>query len=139
VLADWGQRALGWLIDFVLILVVLIPLYILGYAVSYFFTVLGYLAALVIGILLAVQVGQTGQSPGMRTIGLKCINQNTGQPIGPGLGFVRSIAHAIDSVICYIGWLFPLWDKNRQTLADKVMSTVVVKVPAQPFSLTPPA
>ena len=29
----------------------------------------------------------------------------------------------VDGVICYIGYLFPL-DKQRQTLADKIMTTV---------------
>jgi uncharacterized RDD family membrane protein YckC len=90
-------------------------------------------------VYLAIQVGQTGQSPGMRVMGLKCIGIQTGQPIGAGLGFVRAIAHIVDSIICYIGWLFPLWDRNRQTLADKIMSTVVIVVPKQAFSLTPPA
>ncbi len=53
----------------------------------------------------------------------------TSQPIGMGKAFVRDIAHIVDSVICYVGWLFPLWDEKRQTLADKMQSTVVVTVP----------
>ncbi len=138
VLADWAQRALGLIIDWGLTLVVVLPLIVLGYAVNGAFRLLADAAGIVIAILFAVQVGQTGQSPGMRTIGLKCINQTTGQPVGPGLGVVRAIAHIVDSIICYIGWLFPLWDKSRQTLADKIMSTVVVRVPPQKFSLTPP-
>lgn len=138
VLADWGPRALGLLIDWALTLVVVVPLVVLGVAVSGVFRFLADVAGIVVAILLAVQVGQTGQSPGMRTIGLKCINQTTGQPIGPGLGVVRAIAHIVDSIICYVGWLFPLWDKSRQTLGDKIMSTVVVRVPTQKFSLMPP-
>jgi uncharacterized RDD family membrane protein YckC len=138
VLADWGPRALGLLIDWAITLVVVVPLLVLGAAVSGIFQILADLAGLVIAILFAVQVGQTGQSPGMRTIGLKCIGQTTGQPIGSGLGVVRAIAHLVDSIICYIGWLFPLWDKSRQTLSDKIMSTVVIRVPPQGFSLVPP-
>jgi hypothetical protein len=26
-------------------------------------------------------------------------------------------------LICYIGWLFPLWDAKRQTIGDKIMTT----------------
>ena len=37
-----------------------------------------------------------------------------------------------DSIICYIGWLFPLWDSKRQTLADKIMKTVVIDNSADP-------
>ncbi|WUN50496.1 RDD family protein [Streptomyces sp. NBC_00306] len=34
-----------------------------------------------------------------------------------------------DSIACYLGWLWPLWDAKKQTFADKVCNTVVVKVP----------
>jgi len=138
VLADWGARALGYLIDAAIIFVVLVPLFVVGAVVSNAIVALSFVAAFVLGIYFAVQVGQTGQSPGMRTIGLKCINQNTGQTIGPGLGIVRALAHFVDNIICYVGWLFPLWDQKRQTLADKIMSTVVIRVPPQKFSITPP-
>jgi uncharacterized RDD family membrane protein YckC len=32
----------------------------------------------------------------------------------------------VDAFICYIGFLWPLWDTKRQTLADKIMQTVVI-------------
>ncbi len=37
------------------------------------------------------------------------------------------LAHFLDSLACYVGWLWPLWDPKRQTFADKIMSTVVVE------------
>jgi hypothetical protein len=49
-----------------------------------------------------------------------------GQPMGGGMAFVRDLAHIIDALPCYIGYLFPLWDARRQTFADKIMSTVVL-------------
>jgi len=42
--------------------------------------------------------------------------------------FLRDLCHFIDAVICYVGFLFPLWDAKRQTLADKIMKTVVIPV-----------
>ena len=39
---------------------------------------------------------------------------------------MRQLAHIVDAIICYIGFLFPLWDDKRQTLADKIMTTVCV-------------
>jgi uncharacterized RDD family membrane protein YckC len=136
-LASWGQRAIGYLIDAVPIIIVVVISVVLGSA-SVALELLVRLVAIAIGVYFAVQVGQTGQSPGMRVVGLKCIGTQTGQPIGGALGFVRSLAHIIDSLICYVGWLFPLWDAQRQTLADKIMKTVVVVVPTQGFSFTPP-
>jgi uncharacterized RDD family membrane protein YckC len=136
-LATWGPRVVGLLIDQAFIIVLAIIILIIG-ARSSALRLLLDLIVLVVSIYLSVQVGQTGQSPGMRVMGLKCIGSQTGQPIGGGMGVVRSFAHIVDSLICYIGWLFPLWDSKRQTLADKIMSTVVVRVPKLPFSITPP-
>ena len=51
--------------------------------------------------------------------------------MGAGLCFVRQLAHIVDSLVCYLGWLWPLWDSRRQTLADKIMATVVVVQPQE--------
>lgn len=53
-------------------------------------------------------------------------SEQTGQPIGVLMAFVRDICHFVDGVICYIGFLFPLWDAKRQTIADKIIGTVVI-------------
>jgi uncharacterized RDD family membrane protein YckC len=82
--------------------------------------------------------GTTGQSIGKSVMKFKVISEKTGQPIGFGLSIVRQIAHAVDSIVCYIGWLFPLWDAKRQTLADKIMTTVCVPLNPQPLPPGPP-
>lgn len=70
--------------------------------------------------------GTTGKSIGKRMAKTHLISEETGRPIGFGMAVLRHICHAIDSVICFVGWLFPLWDPKRQTIADKIMKTVVV-------------
>ena len=72
--------------------------------------------------------GTTGSSIGKSILKFKVISEKTGQPIGFGLSIVRQLAHVVDAIICYIGFLFPLWDAKRQTLADKIMTTVVLPV-----------
>jgi uncharacterized RDD family membrane protein YckC len=79
--------------------------------------------------------GTTGQSIGKSVMKFKVVSEKTGQPIGFGMSVVRQIAHAVDAVICYIGFLFPLWDAKRQTLADKIMSTICL--PAEQVALNP--
>ncbi|MGH3543716.1 MAG: RDD family protein [Mycobacterium sp.] len=77
--------------------------------------------------------GITGSSIGKTVMQFKVVGENTGQPIGFGMSVVRQIAHLVDAIICYIGYLFPLWDAKRQTLADKIMSTVCLPIqPAPP-------
>lgn len=70
--------------------------------------------------------GKTGQSWGKKLVGLKLVKEATGQPIGIGMAFVRDLLHIVDS-ICFIGYLFPLWDAKKQTISDKIVSTIVLK------------
>jgi len=84
------------------------------------------LGALVPGILFTIQVGKTGQSWGMRKVGIRCISESTGMPIGVGPAFLRLIFHVVDSLTLGIGWLRPSWDVKRQTFADTFAHTVVV-------------
>jgi hypothetical protein len=46
------------------------------------------------------------------------------QPIGFGRSIPRQIARLVGAAICCTGFVFPLWDARRQTLADKIMTTV---------------
>ncbi|MBI2709571.1 MAG: RDD family protein [Actinobacteria bacterium] len=140
-LAEWPQRAVAYLIDaaiiFVAFIAVIIVAAILGAISStlgVLFGLVGYLAVFVAAFYFAYLNGAKGQSPGKALTGLKVVGEDTGQVIGGGMGIVRQIAHFVDSLICYIGWLFPLWDPKKQTIADKLMHTVVVTgAPRQSF------
>lgn len=68
--------------------------------------------------------GTTGSSIGKSVMKYQVVGEATGRPIGFGRSLLRQIAHVVDGLICYIGYLFPLWDAKRQTIADKIMSTV---------------
>lgn len=80
--------------------------------------------------------GTTGSSIGKSVLKFKVVSEKTGAPIGFGLSVVRQIAHVVDAAICYIGYLWPLWDAQRQTLADKIMGTVCLPTegPAGPVT-----
>lgn len=73
--------------------------------------------------------GTTGQSVGKKVVGAKLLSEQTGQPIGFGGAVIRQIAHILDGIPCYVGYLWPLWDTKKQTFADKVTHTVVVDEP----------
>jgi uncharacterized RDD family membrane protein YckC len=130
--ANWGQRVGAYLIDVAPVIGGYIVMVILDALVrSVIFGVLLYLifAAGSLGWTVYnrwMTMGSTGQSLGKRVVGLQLVREGTGQPIGPGLAFARDLAHIVDGVICFVGYLFPLWDLKRQTIADKIMTTVVV-------------
>jgi uncharacterized RDD family membrane protein YckC len=68
--------------------------------------------------------GTTGSSIGKGVMKFKVVSEKTGQPLGFGMSFARQLVHIVDAIPCYIGFLFPLWDSKRQTIADKLMTTI---------------
>jgi uncharacterized RDD family membrane protein YckC len=129
--ASWGRRLGGYLLD----VLIMLPFYVvigigagLGSGAGNALRVIGYLGA--IGFVVWNQIirqGRSGQSLGKEWVGIRLLRESDGQPIGPGMTFVRAIAHIIDAIPCYLGFLWPLWDKKRQTFADKICGTVVVR------------
>ena len=129
--ASWIQRVGAYLIDalcvapFSIIALVLNGNSDSGFsAAGLIFSLLGLV---VFGYNRWFQAGKTGQSWGKKALGIRLVSQETGQPIGGGMAFARDICHFVDGVICYIGYLWPLWDDKKQTLADKIVKTVVVR------------
>ncbi|MFC4032869.1 RDD family protein [Streptomyces polygonati] len=88
---------------------------------------LGGVLALGAVFFIAYREGSTGQSPGKRIVGIRLLKEYDGATLGFGLAFGRRLLHILDNLACYIGWLWPLWDPKRQTFADKVLHTVVIK------------
>jgi uncharacterized RDD family membrane protein YckC len=81
-----------------------------------------------------IRQGRTGQSLGKQWVGTRLIREDNGQTLGGWLTFGRQLLHFLDSLACYVGWLWPLWDAKRQTFADKIVKSVVVRqLPAPPF------
>ncbi|WP_030163521.1 RDD family protein [Spirillospora albida] len=137
-LAEWGSRAGGYIIDYLIFAGPVFVLYLLGVMLSssgsggatlfgLLLMLLGGLASFAGGLWICYQEGTTGQSIGKRQMGIKLVSAQTGQPIGFGMAFVRKIAHFADSAVCYLGFLWPLWDERKQTFADKICSTIVVR------------
>jgi uncharacterized RDD family membrane protein YckC len=84
----------------------------------------GFIAML---IFQAKRQGATGQTVGAKAVGIKLVDRTSGQPIGTGGCIGRFFARVLSAIPCYVGFLWPLWDKEKQTFHDKVMNTVVVK------------
>ena len=123
--ANWGQRFLGTLVDGLVFLVPYI-LILVGKGTPALLLV-GALALIGLAIWQLIQEGRTGQTVGKKALGIRLVKEETGQPIGVGMAFVRRLAHFLDSIACYIGWLWPAWDAKRQTFADKVCGTIVIR------------
>jgi uncharacterized RDD family membrane protein YckC len=121
--ASWGQRVLSALIDYVLPAIVASifrPVSIALYAIL-------SIAALVWALYNAYQAGSTGQSVGKKIVGTRLVRATDGQYIGGGLAIGRYFLHILDGLPCFLGYLWPLWDAKKQTFADKIVGSVVIK------------
>ena len=143
-LAHWGQRVGAYLVDYSLVLLFLIlassfapklvatdPNVVPGSQSLSGGNIplmgLMYLIALTVWGFNRWYLGGQGQSLGKKALGLVLLGESTGQPIGTGKAFLRDVCHILDGLACFVGYLFPLWDKKRQTFADKMMTTLVPK------------
>lgn len=72
--------------------------------------------------------GRRGSTLGKQLLGLRLVRESDGRPVGPGLAFVRATCHFFDVLACFAGYFWPLWDEKRQTFADKIVSTLVMRV-----------
>ncbi|MFD9894133.1 RDD family protein [Amycolatopsis sp. NPDC059027] len=129
-LANWGQRVGAFLID----LGPIIGIQLIGYLVMIGSITAGSIL-LGIGGLAGlgwtiynrwIQGGNTGQSLGKRVLKIKLVKEDTAQPLGVGGAFLRDVCHFLDSAVCYLGFLWPLWDDKAQTFADKIVGSIVV-------------
>lgn len=132
-LASWGLRVGAYLLNVAFLIAFFVVVTILAGILGAVADGLGALVAIVgnlAGVALALYFywldGETGASPGKRVLGLRTVKADTGQTIGGGMGVVRAIAHIVDQIPCYLGFLWPLWDDKRQTFADKLVGTVVL-------------
>jgi uncharacterized RDD family membrane protein YckC len=112
-------------------LVLAIPLAIL-------FAIFDRAAAQALGTLLSYayvvyfEGSPSGQTLGKRALGIRVIDFRTGGPIGYGRALVRAIVEIFSGLVVFLGYLWMLWDGEKQTWHDKAANSVVVPVDAYP-------
>jgi uncharacterized RDD family membrane protein YckC len=74
-----------------------------------------------------------GQTLGQMAMGIRVIDFNTGGPIGYGRALIRWLVSIVSALAILIGYLWMLWDKEKQTWHDKAANDVVVPVSAYPI------
>ena len=140
--AHWLQRVGATLLDWLLLVASMLPAFfglvaLAGEALddSGNGPAAGTVALVVVGALVPVAVwiwnywreGTRGATVGKQILGLAVVKESTGAFLGGWLALGRQLLHAVDSALCYLGYLWPLWDSKRQTFADKIAGTVVVR------------
>jgi uncharacterized RDD family membrane protein YckC len=82
-----------------------------------------------------IMIGSSrGQTLGQMALGIRVIDFNTGGPIGYGRAFIRWIVSIVSAIVFFLGYLWMLWDKEKQCWHDKAANDVVVPVHYYPIN-----
>jgi len=127
--AGFGARFGAYLLDAILIIVVSVPFIFIDIALYYVVSLVGQ--ALYYSML---EGGPAGQTLGKKALGIRVVDFNTGGPIGAGRGFLRWIGRIPSGIVFALGYLWMLWDPQKQTWHDKIAGTVVVPTSSYPVS-----
>ncbi len=131
--ASFGRRLLAVIVDAVIV----------GVIEGVFWAILGRGAGYGIGTLVSLayftyfEGSGAGQTVGKRILGIRVIDFSSGGPLGYGKALLRWVGRIVSSIVCLLGYLWMLWDKEKQTWHDKIANTVVVPVEYYPVTSWP--
>lgn len=129
--ASFGQRLVAYIVDqaifFVVYIVLLLTLDIFGALLSW---------AAFIGYTIYLHGSPSGQTVGKRVMNIRVIREDGG-PLGYGAATGRFFATILSSAPCSLGYLWMLWDDQKQTWHDKLARTNVVTTDAHPVTAWP--
>ncbi len=131
--ASFGRRLVAWLVDAVLLAVVIGLIQVATKRVVA--DVIGFAIGLVYYSYL--EGSNSGQTIGKRLLGIRVIDFGTGGPIGFGRAVIRYLGRIVSGLVCFLGYFWMLWDKERQCWHDKFANDVVVPVTSYPVASWP--
>ena len=134
--ASWVARAGAFAIDVLLPVAVLVTIGLLWFSSSRGGW-LWWLAVSVGGVVVLALLANrtllpviTGWSVGRALMGIRVVRTGKGGdvPAGPWRLVIREMAHLLDTLSLFIGWLWPLWDGRNRTFADLLLHTEARRV-----------
>ena len=129
--ASFGQRFAAAIVDTVILFVVSAVLGRVGVAGSLIAALIG------IGYYIYLEGSPSGQTVGKKVMNIRIVDADTGAPIGYGRATLRYFAKIVSAIPCLLGYLWMLWDENKQTWHDKITTDVVVPTDAYPVEAWP--
>jgi uncharacterized RDD family membrane protein YckC len=139
VLASYGARFGGLVIDTVIVVLCLLPGMVLVVAGSTALAIVGLIVMLagfgVATTLYARAVSRTGQWVGNRVTNTKVVDVRNGRTVASGEAGLRFVIRYFVSSILLIGYLIAPFNSQRQTFHDMVAGTVVTRPPRATWSI----
>jgi Mce-associated membrane protein len=132
-LAGWHIRAAAFVVDVLPGLAVVTTMALVWLAVPlrtvWWWLAVSVLAAAALLTMInrVVLPAVSGWSLGRALMGIAVVLAD-GDSVGVGRLLCRDLAHLLDTLSVFVGWLWPLWDPRRRTFADLLLGTEVRRV-----------
>jgi uncharacterized RDD family membrane protein YckC len=129
--AGFGRRAIAFLIDWLIVIVVLVPLLVLGFGIRQVsLDPLEHSWDLFVPIVIGVTVvgfwRYCGATPGKIALALKIVDASTGGRPSTLRLIVRFLAYFVSAFPLYLGFIWIAVDRRKQGWHDKIARTIVV-------------
>ncbi|WP_052960146.1 RDD family protein [Mycobacterium sp. EPa45] len=131
--ASWAARAGAFTVDVFFGVGVVITCLLVAWTAPLRGWLWWVAVALAGAVFLAVAVNRlllpviTGWTLGRSLAGIAVVGRD-GAAVGPWRLLVRDLAHLLDTLAVFLGWLWPLWDSRGRTFADLLTRTEVHRV-----------
>ena len=130
--AGFWQRALALLIDWLIVVVITMPVIVVAFGAAYFsldpVRRSGDLAiALFFGAIVVGFWRYCGATPGKLAVGLKIVDARTGGTPSTGRLALRLACYLVSALPLYLGFLWVAIDRRKQGWHDKIAGTVVIQ------------
>ena len=84
------------------------------------------LSAILFFLYFTLLTAESGQTLGKMVMGVRVVRTD-GTNLSHTRAFVRSFGYILSSAIFWLGFLWALWDRRKQTWHDKIADTMVVR------------
>jgi len=129
--AGFWQRALASLIDWLIVVVISMPVIVVVFGAEYFSLdplrrSWDLVIAFIVGVAILVFWRLYGATPGKIAVAVKIVDAETGKPPTTGRLVVRLLCYLLSALPLYLGFIWVAIDRRKQGWHDKIAGTVVI-------------
>ena len=129
--AGFWQRGLAFLIDWLIVVVISMPVIVLAFGAEYFSLdpercAWDIVTWLLIGIVVVGFWRYCGATPGKLALDLKIVDAQTGARPTTGRLVLRFVCYLLSALPLYLGFIWIAIDRRKQGWHDKIAGTVVI-------------
>jgi uncharacterized RDD family membrane protein YckC len=130
--AGFWQRAGAFLIDWLIVVVISVPVVVLAFGAGYFSLepatrAWDLVTMLVLGAAVIGFWRTCGATPGKLAMNIRIVDAKTGELPSTGRLVVRLACYFVSAAVLYLGFFWIAIDRRKQGWHDKIAGTVVIE------------